>query len=67
MDFVTELPESTKSGYTGILVIVVRLTKMVIYLRCPNDIDSPELAQIFFGHVMFKHGVPNNIVTDYGT
>jgi len=34
MDFVTDLPESTKSGYTGILVIVDRLTKMAIYLPC---------------------------------
>jgi len=32
MDFVTDLPEATASGYTGILVIVDRLTKMAIYL-----------------------------------
>jgi len=31
MDFVTDLPDSTASGYTGILVIVDRLTKMAIY------------------------------------
>jgi hypothetical protein len=31
MDFVTDLPESTASGYTGILVIVDRQTKMAIY------------------------------------
>ena len=30
IDFVTDLPESTASGYTGILVIVDRLTKMAI-------------------------------------
>jgi hypothetical protein len=67
MDFVTDLPESTKSGYTGILVIVDRLTKMAIYLPCRKDIDSPELARMFFEHVICKHGVPNNIVTDCGT
>ena len=44
MDFVTDLPESMASGYTGILVIVDRLTKMAIYLPCRKDIDSPELA-----------------------
>ena len=39
MEFITDLPESTKSGYTGILVIVDRLTKMAIYLPCRQDID----------------------------
>ena len=66
MDFVTDLPESTASGYTGILVIVDRLTKMAIYLPCRKDIDSPELARMFFEHVICKRGVPDNIVTDRG-
>jgi len=39
MYFITEFPESTASGYTGILVIVDRLTKMAIYLPCRKDID----------------------------
>jgi len=67
MDFITDLPESTRSGYTGILVIVDRLTKMAIYLPCRKDIDSPELARLFFEHVICKRGVPDNIVTDRGT
>jgi hypothetical protein len=67
MDFVTDLAESTASGYTGILVIVDRLTKMAIYLSCRKDIDSPELARLFFEHVISKRGVPDNIVTDRGT
>ena len=47
MDFVTDLPESTASGYTGIAVIVDRRTKYAIYLPCRKDIDSPELAKLF--------------------
>jgi len=66
MDFVTDLPESTGSGYTGIAVIVDRLTKMAIYLPCRKDIDSPELARMFFEHVICKHGIPDNIITDRG-
>jgi len=66
MDFVTDLPESTTSGYTGILVVVDQLTKMVIYLPCWKDIDSPELARMFFEQVICKHGIPDNIVTDRG-
>jgi hypothetical protein len=67
MDFVTDLPESTASAYTGILVIVDRLTKMAIYLPCRKDVDSPELARMFFEEVICKHGVPSNIVTDRGS
>jgi len=46
MDFVTDLPESTASGYAGILVIVDFLTKMATYLPCREVIDSPELALV---------------------
>jgi hypothetical protein len=67
MDFVTDLPESTASAYTGILVIVDRLTKMAIYLPCRKDIDSPELAGKLFEQVICKRGVPDNITTDRGT
>jgi len=67
MNFVTDLPESMASGYTGILIIVDRLTKMAIYLPCRKDIDSPELAQLFFLNVVCKRGVPDNIVIDHGT
>ena len=61
-----DLPESTASGYTGILVIVDRLTKMAIYLPWGKDIHSPELAQMYFEHVICKGGVRDNIVTDRG-
>jgi hypothetical protein len=66
-DFLTDLPDSTALGYTGILVIVVRLTKMGIYLPCWKDIESPELARHFFEHVICKRRVSDNIVTDHGT
>jgi len=64
IDFVADLPESTASGYTGILVIVDRLTMMAMHLPCRKDIDSPELARLFFEHVICQRGVPDNIVTD---
>jgi len=66
MDIVSDLPESTASKYTGILVIVDRLTKMATYLPCRKDIDSPELARMFFDQVICKRGIVDNIVTDRG-
>jgi hypothetical protein len=67
MDFVTDLLESTDSGFTVIAVIVDRLTKLAIYLPSRQDIDSPELARMFFKRVICKHGVPDNIITNRGT
>jgi len=67
MNFVTDLPESMASGYTGILIIVDGQTKMAIYLPCRKDIDSPELARLFCLNVICMRGVPDNIVTDRGT
>jgi len=66
MDFVTDLPESTASGYTGILVIINRLTKVAIYHPCRMDIEYPELARMFFEQGIYKRGVPDNITTDCG-
>jgi len=64
MDFVTDLPESSASSYSGIAVIVNRLTQMAIYLPCRKDMDSPELAHILFVHQICKHGIPHNIIAD---
>ena len=66
MDFISNLPESMASGYTGILVIVDRLTKIAIYLPCRKDNNSPELAQMFFEHVICKRSLPDNITTNRG-
>jgi len=66
MDFVTYLLDSTASGYPGIFVILDRLSKMAFNLQYGNDIDSPVLARLFFEQVIYKRGVPDNIVTDCG-
>jgi len=66
MNVIMDLPESTASGYMGIFVMINQLMKMAIYLPCRKDINSQELAQMFFKHVVCKRGVPDNIVTDRG-
>jgi len=67
MDFVNDLPESTASGYTRILVIADPLTKIAIDLLCWKDIDLPEIAMLILQHVICKCSVPDNIVTNRGT
>ena len=66
MDFITDQPESAALSYTGIAVIIDRLTKYVIYLPCRKVIDSPELARLFFEHIIFKHSIPDHVITDLG-
>jgi hypothetical protein len=66
MDFITDLPETTASRYTGMLVIVNRLTKMAMYLPCRKDIDSPEVAQMIFDHLICKRGIPDILDADCG-
>jgi len=67
MDFATDRPESMASAYKGIFVIADRLNMMAIYLPCRKDIDSPELAGMFFEQVISKHSIPDNIIAERGT
>ena len=67
MEFITNLPQSTPLGVTAIRVSVDRLTNMAIYFSCRKDSDSPELALMFLEHVICKHGIPDNIITDCTT
>jgi hypothetical protein len=67
MDFVSELPQSTSSGYCGIVHILDRLTEMGSFLLCPKDIDLPELVRLLFEHIICKRGIPDKILTDHST
>ncbi|SOV06442.1 uncharacterized protein UDID_17465 [Ustilago sp. UG-2017a] len=65
MDLIEQLPPS--SGFTAILVVVDRLTKMAIFVPTTNELDAPELAKLFLCHVYSKHGLPTSIVLDRGS
>ena len=66
MDFITDLPK-TQAGHTAILVFVDRLSKMVHFAPCWNDVGAQEFAQIFLRDIFSKHGLPLEIVSDRGT
>ncbi|KAJ1579475.1 hypothetical protein NDA11_007601 [Ustilago hordei] len=65
MDLIEQLPPS--SGFTAILVVVDRLTKMATFVPTTNTLDAPELAKLFLRHVYSKHGLPTSIVSDRGS
>ena len=70
MDFVTGLPVSTNwkgETYDSILVIVDRLTKMVHYEPVKVTIDAPGLAEVIIDVVVRHHGLPDSIVSDWGS
>src|SRR3979490_346443 len=65
MNFIKQLPPS--SGFTSILVIVCRLTKLSIFIPTVDTITSAELAKLFVLHVFLKHGIPSHVTSDRGS
>ena len=49
-DRITSLPK-TKHGYTAILVVVDRLTKMTHFMPCKNESTAQDMACLFVYHV----------------
>ncbi|MBW0461764.1 hypothetical protein O181_001479 [Austropuccinia psidii MF-1] len=65
MKFITQLPLS--NNFDSILVVVYRFSKLGIFIPDYGTITALELAQIFIGHVFYKHGLPVSIISDRGS
>ena len=66
MDFIMDLPPSTKSGAKILLVITDRLSKGVILIPILS-IFTPAVAMAFIEYYVPYHGFPKAIVSDRGT
>jgi len=66
IDFITGLPLTVR-GFDAILTITDRLTRLVHLVPCQTTIDAVDFAQLFLTHVISKHGVPADIVSDRGS
>ena len=62
MDLITQLPK-TKSGNSTIIVFVDRPSKMVHFAPMSSD-GTSECMKAFLTHVVSKHGMPEEIVSD---
>ncbi|VFQ72131.1 unnamed protein product [Cuscuta campestris] len=62
MDFIVGLPPSR--GYTVIMVVVDRLTKVVHLGALPAGFDAHRTAHLFIDIVVKLHGFPKTIVSD---
>jgi hypothetical protein len=63
-DFIVALPES--EGFTAIMVVIDRLTKMAHFIPCTNNVDAFQTAQLFMKRVFRFHGVPDQVISDRG-
>lgn len=69
MDFIVDLPPSSRNGavYDSILVVVDRYTKMARYIPCNKTCTAERLASLFYDEIICRYGVPNGIVSDRGS
>jgi len=63
MDFVSDLPKSSKYNFTAIMVLIFHLTKMANFVPCCKIIIIKEAVDVFIDN-FYKHGVPKVIMSD---
>ena len=63
MDFIVELPETTKR-HNSILVVVDKLTKSAHFIPVRDTYKASEIAQVFIKDVVILHGFPKKIISD---
>ena len=63
-DFITHLPPTARSGFTAIMVVVDRLSKMVHFLPTIDTASAEDTAALFRDRVFCLHGMPKSIVSD---
>ena len=64
-DMITGLPDS--DGNTAILVFVDMFTKAAVFVPTTIQMDSPELATLFFKYVYPRFGLPERLISDRGS
>ena len=62
---IDKLPKSSKGGHVYLLVAVDKFTKWIEAMPVTNQ--SGHSAVKFFESIVFRFGVPHNIITDNGT
>ncbi len=65
MDFITELPPTAAPNIkNAILVVTDKITKMTHLIPINISISAPEVARLFFHHIVRLHGLPKAIISD---
>eukprot|EP00253_Pinus_taeda_P026665 PITA_26665 len=62
MDFITQLPQV--QGYNGIMVVVDRFSKYVVFVPTKIPCGAERTAELFFKNIVKYWGIPLSIVSD---
>ena len=62
MDLVIHLP--TCEGFNSVFTIVERFYKYVTFIPCKATCTDPELARVFYNHIVCKFAMPKKILSD---
>jgi hypothetical protein len=63
MDFITELPKSTKKN-DFIMVVVEKLSKTAHFVPVKSTCKAIDIANIFMKEIFRLHGMTKEIVSD---
>jgi hypothetical protein len=65
-DFIVKLPK-TNWGYDSICVFVDKLTKLVHFVACKEEVSAKEFAELYVDHFFRLHGLSREFITDRDT
>ena len=61
MDLITHLP--TSEGFDLVFIIFDKFSKYITFLPCKDTCTAPNLAGIFYNHIVFRFGMPIKVVS----
>jgi hypothetical protein len=62
-DFIVKLPKTSR-GNDSFCVFVDKLTKLVHFVACKEDVSAKEFAELYVDHVFRLHGLSREFITD---
>ena len=62
MDLITFLP--TSEGFDLVFTIIDRFSKYVAFIPWKATWTAPDLAIMFYDHIVYKFGMPQKIISD---
>jgi hypothetical protein len=62
-DFIVKLPKTSRNN-DSICVFVDKLTKLVHFVACKEEVSAKELADLYADHVFCLHGLSRDFITD---
>ena len=65
-DFIVKLPK-TERGNDSVCVFVDKLTKMVHFVACREDLSAKDFAELYIDQIWKLHGLSKEFITDRDT